>query len=64
MNQTSFEQRKRDHLELAMDPAHEAFGLSGLEKVVLPHEAIVTDLPEEKSTNSGMPPMGGMGGDY
>lgn len=40
MNQTTFEQRKRDHLELAMELAHEAIGLSGLETIILPHEAI------------------------
>ncbi len=35
-----FEQRKRDHMELALNPAHEAVGLSGLEQITLPHEAI------------------------
>lgn len=40
MDQKKFEQRKRDHIELALKPAHEAVGLSGLDNIILPHEAI------------------------
>lgn len=35
-----FEQRKRDHLRLALAPAHEARGLSGLDAVHLMHDAL------------------------
>jgi isopentenyl-diphosphate Delta-isomerase len=35
-----FEGRKRDHLRYALDPAHQAVGLSGLERVHLVHEAL------------------------
>ncbi len=35
-----FENRKQDHLRLALDPANEAVGLSGLQRVRLAHEAI------------------------
>lgn len=35
-----FEQRKRDHMALALDPANEAVGLSELDSITLPHEAI------------------------
>lgn len=37
---SQFEQRKRDHIALALKPAYEAIGLSGLDAVTLPHEAI------------------------
>lgn len=37
---TTFEQRKRDHIEQALKPANEAVGLSGIDSVTLPHEAI------------------------
>lgn len=36
----NFEQRKRDHMSLALNPEHEAIGLSGLENIILPHEAL------------------------
>lgn len=35
-----FETRKRDHLRHAMNPAHQAAGLSGLEQVRLEHDAL------------------------
>jgi isopentenyl-diphosphate Delta-isomerase len=35
-----FEGRKRDHLRHALDPAHQAAGLSGLDRVRLVHEAL------------------------
>lgn len=36
----AFEQRKRDHIELALQPDYEATNLSGLDRIILPHEAI------------------------
>lgn len=35
-----FEQRKKDHIRLALDPATQAFGLSGLDRYQLIHEAL------------------------
>src|SRR4051812_27406595 len=35
-----FESRKRDHLRHALDPAHQASGLSGFDRVRLVHEAL------------------------
>ncbi|MCM2276515.1 MAG: type 2 isopentenyl-diphosphate Delta-isomerase [Oligoflexia bacterium] len=35
-----FESRKREHLQLALEPAHQAFGLTGLERIRLVHEAL------------------------
>lgn len=41
MSDTSaFEQRKRDHIIEALKPVNEAVGLSGLDSIHLPHEAI------------------------
>lgn len=40
MSHESFEQRKRDHIALALKPANEALGLSGLDDITLAHEAI------------------------
>lgn len=40
IDQQSFEQRKRDHIALALKSANEAVGLSGLDFVTLEHEAI------------------------
>ncbi len=37
---TQFEQRKQDHIDLAMDPVNQAAGLTGLQKVTLLHEAL------------------------
>lgn len=36
----SFEQRKRDHIALALEPTNEAVGLSGLDGITLTHEAL------------------------
>lgn len=35
-----FEGRKRDHIDLALQDAHEAFGLSGFDSIQLQHEAL------------------------
>ncbi|MBY0471333.1 type 2 isopentenyl-diphosphate Delta-isomerase [bacterium] len=35
-----FEARKRDHLRIALEPAHQAQGLNGLDRVHLHHEAL------------------------
>src|SRR5438105_1329164 len=35
-----FEQRKRDHIELALLSQNQAAGLSGLDQIHLPHEAL------------------------
>lgn len=35
-----FEQRKRDHIQLSLDPSNQATGFSGLEQIRLQHEAI------------------------
>jgi isopentenyl-diphosphate delta-isomerase len=40
VDQLQFEARKRDHIRLSMDPAHQAEGLSGLDRVRLVHEAL------------------------
>jgi isopentenyl-diphosphate delta-isomerase len=40
MNTEPFERRKADHLRLALDPAMEAMGGSGLERVQLLHDAL------------------------
>lgn len=40
MNTEHFENRKADHLRLALDPAMEAAGGSGFDRVHLPHEAL------------------------
>lgn len=36
----SFDQRKRDHIRIALDPRTQALGGSGLDRVVLTHEAL------------------------
>ena len=40
MDTQHFESRKADHLRLALDPAMEAAGESGFDRVQLPHEAL------------------------
>jgi isopentenyl-diphosphate delta-isomerase len=40
MDIRQFEDRKRDHIRHALDPAHQAFGASGLEFVRMVHEAL------------------------
>ncbi len=40
MNTEHFESRKADHLRLALDPAMEAVGESGFDRIRLPHEAL------------------------
>lgn len=35
-----FESRKRDHIELSMNASNQAFGLSGLDQILLLHEAL------------------------
>lgn len=40
MDISTFEKRKKDHIELSMKPENQAFGLSGLESVDLIHEAL------------------------
>lgn len=40
MDTEQFEERKRDHIRHSLNPAHQASGLSGLERVHLIHEAL------------------------
>lgn len=40
MNEPQFEGRKRDHIQLALNPANQAAGLGGLEHIRLIHEAL------------------------
>jgi isopentenyl-diphosphate delta-isomerase len=40
MDIAQFEDRKRDHIRHAMDPAHQALGLGGFEQIRLRHEAL------------------------
>ena len=40
MDMTLFEERKRDHLRHALDPANQATGLSGLDSIHLHHDAL------------------------
>jgi len=40
VDQKSYERRKRDHLQLALRPENEARGLTGLDSIVLEHEAL------------------------
>jgi isopentenyl-diphosphate delta-isomerase len=49
MNTQQFEERKRDHIRHALDPANQAFGRSKLDRIHLHHEAI-PDLDFEEIT--------------
>ena len=40
MDTKQFEARKREHLELALDPTFQAVGMNGLDRVHLRHEAL------------------------
>ncbi len=37
---SGFEKRKQDHITQAMNPSHQALGLSGFSEIQLPHEAL------------------------
>ncbi len=55
---TLFEERKRDHLRHALDPANQALGLSGLDAIQLHHDALPElDFDEVELTSSclGLP---------
>lgn len=40
MDIEQFEERKRDHIRHALDPSHQAFGLTGLDRIHLVHDAL------------------------
>jgi isopentenyl-diphosphate delta-isomerase len=40
MDIRQFEDRKREHIRHSLDPAHQAIGLGGLDRVRLPHDAL------------------------
>lgn len=53
MDFEQFENRKRDHLRFALDPVHQAAGMSGFERIHLVHEALPELDLEEVTLETG-----------